>query len=207
MPEDSDKKGQIVNLATEAFERLSSSMFHEITEGVDKISVLAEKGTVIFLQAIGTVLIITAIILAWRSDSVFEHIVLAVSDRATRQSSPFSQTPYAEPESRSVEGRSVRDLKLPFGAPQFIVLVLGGVAFVCLGSVIDVVVYKWRLDTYRSAQAFDQESIKLKVSLRQSGIQALAETNKVIGNVSTDNPAESKMTPVQMPEFGRPKAQ
>jgi hypothetical protein len=83
-----------------------------------------------------------------------------------------------------------------------IVLVVGGVIFVCLGSLIDVTVYKWRLDTYRNAQAYDQESLRLKVSLTQSGIQALAETNKVIGNVTTDNPVEQRTITEEIPHFG-----
>jgi hypothetical protein len=140
-----------------------------------------------------------AIVLAWRSESTFEHIVLQLSEQAMHQRSAIDPgTPKSEPSPGT-------EVKLPFGAPQFIVLVVGGVIFVCLGSLIDVTVYRWRLDTYRNAQAYDQESMRLKVSLRQSGIQALAETNKVIGNVATDNPVEQRTITEEIPTFGPSK--
>jgi hypothetical protein len=173
-------------------------MFDEITGAVGKFSLLAEKGTVIFLQAIGACLIILAIVLAWRSESIFEHIVQLVDQAMHQRSSIDPGAPKNEPSNGT-------EVKLPFGAPQFIVLVVGGVIFVCLGSLIDVTVYKRRLDTYRNAQAYDQESLRMKISLRQSGIQALAETNKVIGNVATDKPAEQRTISEEIPTFGPSK--
>jgi len=200
----SDKTDEIIKLSTGVFEGLGRTMFGEITDAIGKFSLLTEKGTVVFLQSTGAVFIILAVVLTWRSENVFEHLMLTLTERATSQRSltPPSQDELGvkRPGEVDLESKGA-PLKLPaaplqsdmrplFGGVQFIALVSGGVVLVLTGSVIDIVAYKWKLETYRQAQALDQESLRLRVALRQSGVQALSESNKEIGNL-VDVPGEA----------------
>lgn len=179
----------ISKLATETFKVLTSTMFDEVKAAITTFSALAEKGTVIFLQATGAVLIVLAIVLAWRSESVFESL----TDRFIEQSSQSHNSPSrADGLSQMAQLPAKQaispDFRVQFGALQFFILVSSGTILILAGSVISVATYKWRIDSFRMAQSLDKESLALQVTLRQSGIRALAESQKAIVTACTSPP-------------------
>jgi hypothetical protein len=197
---------EIFTLATKAFTVMTRSMLGEVTEAVGKFSTLAEKGTVIFLQAMGAVLVVIAIVLFWRSESVFESLTRNFMERSNQQQN-FSHpaSPNFSEDGRAAPAVVVHpvspEFKVQFGAPQFLILVSSGTLLMITGSIISVTTYRWRIETYRLAQRLDKDNFGLEVTLRQSGIQAMAEGQKAIGNVASSMPVQSAHAePVVNPE-------
>jgi hypothetical protein len=196
---------EIFALATKTFEAMTRSMLGEVTKAVGTFSTLAEKGTVIFLQAVGAALIVIAIVLFWRSESVFESLTRTFMERSNEQRNIDHPAPGRFSEdlrpAPSVAVHPVSpELKVQFGAPQFLILVSSGTLLIITGSIISVMTYRWRIDTYRLAQRLDKDNFALQVALRQSGIQAMAEGQKAIGNVASSlSNASSQAAPAVDP--------
>jgi len=165
---------EISMLATETFKALTNTMFDEAVNAVTAFSRVAEKGTIIFLQSVGAVLICLAVVLAWRSESIFESLTNNFV-QLQRTNSKEAATP-----GTNSKEAVAPDFKVQFGSSQFLILVSSGTMLILGGSLLSVITYKWRIDSFRMAQNLDKESLALQVALRQSGIKALTDNQKAL---------------------------
>jgi len=185
------KTEEVLRIIDKTVGTVTGTLFGEITGAVKKFSIAAEKGTVVFLQAVGAVFIVLSIVLTFHSESVVERFADNVLEH---QFSHPTQSSSAKPTEEHLT-----ELKIPFEAPQFMTLVGGGIFLMLTGSLIDILAYRWKIESYRQAQTLDFETYKLNVSLSESGLQAIERLSnkptpqpKAAGGVPDYGPAKRR---------------
>ena len=81
------------------------------------------------------------------------------------------------------------------GEPQLIALTVCGAILMLAGAASNLVAYKWRIDARALEQARDLESLRLQAELRETGIGAIVETDKLIAEQAKLPPRSPKNKP------------
>lgn len=181
-----DRIGQMLQLVT-------TTLPDQIPITISKFAAIAEKGTAIFLLSAGATFICFGIALTWRSESLFDQEMEHLISEQSEHRSPYPEQGGSRPidQARPSGGEFQTNpgiAQIPTGFAPTITLIVGGMILVLGGAATSLISYRWDLNAYSSAQAYNVENLRLQIQLRQAGLNAILKESEVDTPPQADRP-------------------
>jgi len=173
------KSSQVLEFATSIIGKLTGSATEEVTKAISALGTVVEKGTIVFLQAFGAVMIVWGCVLRTHVRIEYPH------------NGPVNGPPLV-----------ITGLQ----PSEFGLMMALGIVLILAGALYDFCAYRWKVQAYNEQRKAVESSGKIMADVAKTGMSTVAEMGRTVAAQTTEVIRELKPQPPKE-EFPEPRPQ